>query len=105
MSAPAVFELKASGTDGIALNIPDYQATCDAKFDGKDYPATGPTMADALTLALTRTGPRSFKMLTKMKGKPLATDIFTVSADGKTLTDVSTPVAVHEPQTYVYERQ
>jgi hypothetical protein len=48
MSAPAVFEMKASGTDGMVLSIPDFQATCDAKFDGKDYPATGPTMADAI---------------------------------------------------------
>jgi len=105
MSAPAVLEMKASGADGMAVSFPDYQATCDARFDGKDYPATGPTMPDALTLALTRTGPHSFRMLTKMKGKPVATDTFSISADGKTLTDVSTPVAVHEPQTYVYERQ
>lgn len=46
-----------------------------AKFDGKDYPATGPTLADSLTVALTRTGPRSLTMLVKLKGKPLGSRI------------------------------
>ncbi len=105
MNSPAILEMKPSGADGMAINFPDFQATCDAKFDGKDYPATGPTVADSLTVALTRTGPHSFTMLVKMKGKPLATDKLSVSADGKTLTDVSTPVAVHEPVTLVYEKQ
>jgi len=98
-------EIKASGTDGLALNIPDFQITCNAKFDGKDYPATGPTIADAITVALTRTGPRSFKMLTKGDGNLLGTDTYTVSADGKTMTNVSIPVGAHESQTAIYERQ
>jgi len=44
-------------------------------------------------------------MLVKGGGDPLSTDTLNLSADGKTLTDVSTPVAVHEPQTSIYERQ
>lgn len=101
----ALLEIKASGTDGLALSIPDFQITCNAKFDGKDYPATGPTIADAITLALTRTGPRSFKTLMKGNGTPLATDTYTVSADGKIMKSVSTPVGANESQTAIYERQ
>ena len=89
----------------MALNIPDFQITCNPKFDGKDYPATGPTIADAITVALTRTGPRSFKMLMKGNGNPLETDTYTVSADGKTMTIVSMSVGADESHTAIYERQ
>jgi len=105
MSLGGFVEIKASGTDGLTLNIPDDQITFDAKFDGKDYPVTGPTVGDGVTVALTRTGPRSLKILMKGNGEPISTDTLNLSADGKTLTDVSTPVAVHEPHTSVYERQ
>jgi hypothetical protein len=105
ISSPATLKFKTSGENGMTLNIPDFKATCEAKFDGKDYPATGPTVPDGLTLALTRTGPHSFRMVQKLKGKPLFTDRFTVSADGKSMTDLSRPVAVNEPATLVYEKQ
>ena len=98
-------DIKASGTDGLVLNIPDLQITCNAKFDGKDYPATGPTIANGITLALTRTDPRSFKMEIKAGGNLLGTDTYTVSADGKTMTNVSTPLGAQESQTAIYERQ
>jgi hypothetical protein len=98
-------EIKASGTDGVTLSVPDFQVRCDAKFDGKDCPATGPTIGDAITVALMRTGPRSFKMLMKGGGEPLETDTYTVSADGKTMATVSMPVGAHASQTAIYERQ
>jgi len=105
LSAPGLLEIKTSGADGITLKNPEYQASCDARFDGKDYPLMGPTVPEAVTLSFTRTGPNTFTMLSKLKGKDVVTEKYTVSADGKTLTNVSTPVAVNEPQTFVFDKQ
>ncbi len=105
IGSPNLFQFTPYGTDGLTLDIVDYKATCKAKFDGKDYPATGPTVPAGLTLALTRKGPRSFQMLEKVQGKALSQSTFTVSQDGKILTEVGRPVAVDEPYTAVYEKQ
>jgi hypothetical protein len=41
----------------------------------------------------------------KAGGNLLGTDTYTVSADGKTMTNVSTPLGAQESQTAIYERQ
>ena len=105
INSPGAMKFTPSTDDGMIWELVDFKATCDAKFDGKDYPATGPTVPAGFTLALKRTGPRSFEFTEKQNGKPLFTGKFTVSEDGRTLTDVGRPVAVNEPITAVYERQ
>jgi hypothetical protein len=57
------------------------------------------------TLAFERQGAKAFKMTTKIDGKPFYTDVFTLSPDGRTLTDDGMPVSVKEPSKAVYERQ
>ncbi len=104
-SAPPIIEFAASGQDGLTVRVADFQAICAAKFDGKDYPFTGPTVPAGMTFAVKKTGSRSFEMTQKQNGKALYTDTFAVSADGKTLTDTGSPVGVSEKYTVVYERQ
>jgi hypothetical protein len=104
-SAPTVLELTPSGTDGLMIKIPDFKISADAKFDGNDYPATGPGLPPGLTIAIQKTGPRSFDMTEKQNGKPLFKLSFAVSADGKTLTETGGPVGVDEKIKAVYERQ
>ncbi len=103
--ASGLMEFSAYGSDGLTLNIVDYKATCNAKLDGKDYPATGPTVPAGLTLALTKSGDRSFDMVEKVKGKPVNKSTWTVSDDGKTLTSTGSPVGVNEPTKAVYDKQ
>jgi len=105
ISSPEVMKFTPSGSDGIVWEIVDIKASCNAKFDGKDYPAAGPTVPAGFTLALKRTGPRSFEFTSKQNGKPLSTGTLTVSQDSRTLTNVGRPVAVNEPVTAVYEWQ
>ncbi len=105
MSSDNTLEFAANGNNGLTWNLPTIKATLDAKFDGKDYAPTGPTVPDGLTLALTKTGPRSFSMVEKMKGKPLYKGKYTVSPGGKTLTEVGMPVGQAQPQTSVYDKQ
>jgi hypothetical protein len=104
-SAPTVLELAPSGADGLTLRIPDFQINCDAKFDGKDYPATGPTVPPGLTIAIQKTGERSFDMMEKKDGKPIVKLSFSVSPDGKTMTETGGAVGVNEKFKAVYERQ
>ena len=98
-------DIKPSGQDGLLFTSEGYKWTCDAKFDGKDYTVTGPTIPAGITVTLKHTGPRSFEMLAKKNGKPLSRDTYTVSRDGRTLTDAGSAVAVNEPYTEVFERQ
>jgi hypothetical protein len=104
-SAPTVLEMTAAGSDGLTISIPDFKITSDVKFDGKDYPATGPGLPAGLTLAIQKTGPRSFDLTEKQNGKPLFQLSFTVSDDGKTLTETGGPVGVNEKFKAVYDRQ
>jgi hypothetical protein len=104
-SAPTVVEFAPSGSDGLAIRLPDFQVSCEAKFDGKDYPATGPTVPPGLTIAITKTGPRSFDLTEKKDGKEFVKMSFAVSADGKTLTETGGAIGTTEKIKAVYDRQ
>ncbi len=101
----SILEIAANGADGVTLNYPDFGFSCSAHFDGKDYPGAGQMAGSKSSFSFKSTGPRSFEMTAKTGGKPVYVDTFTVSADGKTLTDAGTPVSVNEPIKAVYDRQ
>jgi len=105
LSAPATLEITPSGQDGLLVKSVGYKWTSDAKFDGKDYPVTGPTVPAGVTVVLKHTGLRSFELLMKQSGKPLFRETYKVSQDGRTLTVAGSAVAVNEPYTEVFERQ
>jgi hypothetical protein len=104
-STSAVLKFAANGEDGIVWILPDIKARLDMKFDGKDYAPVGPTVPAGLTIAATKNGDRSFSFVEKMHGKSLFKGSMTVSKDGKTLRDVSTPVSVEEKATAIYDKQ
>jgi hypothetical protein len=98
-------ELSANDPDGLTYQD-ETGFIVNAKFDGKDYPAGGKMTGAKYTFSLKRLGDRSFEMSGKLDGKPFYVDVFTVSADGKTLTDKGTPVNAKEETTKaVYDRQ
>lgn len=105
LSAPNTLGIKPNGNDGLTLEISDIKATADTKFDGKEYPAKGPTIPEGFSLALTRTGPRSFKMVQKMRGKVLGINQYHVSADGRTMVEKGTDGMGKEPSTVVWEKE
>ena len=90
------FEASASGGH-VTLAISAVKATCHAKWDGKDYPATGPTVPDGITLALSKSGPNSFKLVQKSKGKVITIVHYHVAADGKSMTAKGTNGEGKEP--------
>jgi hypothetical protein len=103
--SPTLFRIAPYGEDGLTFTLVDYKATCNAKLDGKDYPATGPAIPPGFTLAARLTGERTLELVQKAKGKVLGASTYTLSADGRELTEVYQPAAVNEPVTAVYDRQ
>jgi hypothetical protein len=104
-SAPSLIEMTAFEADGLTWRSVDSGTTSSAKFDGKDNPWKGPNVPDGFTVALKRTGPRSYDYVQKHDGKEVYKGTVTVSADGKTMTEVSTAVGTNEKTTSIYDRQ
>jgi hypothetical protein len=104
LSSPNALTLQTDG-DTITLTISAIKATCQAKWDGKDYPATGPTVSEGLTLALTKTGANSFKLVQKFKSKVLVTIRYKVGGDGKTMIARGVNGEGKEPFSQVWEKQ
>lgn len=104
-TAPSVLELASSGTDGVTFKVVDMDLTCNGKFDGNDHPCTGPTLAPGWTASFVNAGPRSLDMTVKNNGKVLFKLSYSVSADGKTLTESGTATGANEKTKVVYDRQ
>jgi hypothetical protein len=98
-------QITLDGASGITFNYPDFQQSCKGSFDGKDYVVNEAGKASKLTSAFEKTGSNTFKVTTKLNGKPYYVEVFTLSADGKTLTDEGSAVATNEKTKSVYERQ
>jgi hypothetical protein len=105
LSSPNSLTIQTDGTDGVTLTLSAVKATCQAKWGGKDFPATGPTVSDGVTLALSKTGPSSFKMVQKFKNKVLLIGHYRVAPGGKTMTLSGTNGQGKEPFTEVYDKQ
>jgi hypothetical protein len=104
-SAPGVMVLKLNG-DVLHFENAGFKETSDAKLDGTPAPIMGPDAPAGLMLSNKSDGPNKVATSVSLNGKELGRDVMTLSADGKTITDVSwTPGKESEKQTYVYERQ
>ena len=103
--APTTLDLQVDSSNHITLKFPEFQQACNGSFDGKDAVLMTAGVASKQTLAFESTGANSFRMTTKLNGKLFYTDVFTLSADGKTLTDDGNSVSVSEPVKAIYERQ
>ena len=91
--------------DGITIRIPEVQQIVKGSFDGKDNPVTQAGQATKFTNAFAKAGSNGFKVTTKLNGKLFAEDLYTLSADGKTLTDETTVTATKEKTRSVFDRQ
>ena len=105
IGSPGTMSISPSGPDGLLLTFVEEKGTCSAKFDGKDYPASGPTWPPGWMCAIARNGATALDLTWKRDGKVLFKETFTPSADGKTLTDVSGAPTTTEKVTAVYDRQ
>jgi hypothetical protein len=102
---PTTLDVLVDSSNRITLNYPEFQQVCSGSFDGKDAVIMSAGVASKQTMAFESTGANSFRVTTKLNGKPLYIDVFTLSPDGKTLTDDGNAVSVSEPVKAIYERQ
>jgi hypothetical protein len=105
LSSPNSLTIQTDNTDGVTLVLSAIKATCQAKWGGKDFPATGPTVSDGITLALSKSGPSGFKMVEKSKDKVIVIAHYRLSSDGKTMTTSGTNGQGKEPFTEVWDKQ
>ena len=99
------YEISDKGPDELIWNVPQIKGVLDIKLDGKDYAPVGPTAPKGLTIALTKAGPRTLKMVEKINGIEAYHSTMTVSPDGKKMTEVGTPAKTNEPFTSVWIKQ
>jgi len=102
--AATTLKMTLDGANGITITIPEAQLAVKGKFDHKDYPVMQAGQAMKLTNAFSKTG-KTIKVTGKLNGKLFSEDVYTLSADGKTLTDESTAVATGEKTKSVFDRQ
>jgi hypothetical protein len=105
IGSPGTMSISPSGADGLTLTFVEQKGTCTAKFDGKDYPATGPIWPSGWTCAIAKSGATALDVTWKKDGTVMYKDTLTPSADGKTLTDVGAVPGMTEKVTAVYDRQ
>jgi hypothetical protein len=92
------------GLGGLSIKIPSMKASVLAAFGGRDVTPVGPDIPPTLTVALERAGPSSFRLIERLSGAVTYSAVYTVSADGKTMTAVGN--ARGDPsQTVVWEKQ
>jgi hypothetical protein len=91
-----------STTDGLMVSFPT-GGSYDAKFDGKDYPFKG--SPNISTVSLTKVNDRSFDETRKGDGKIVYVYHWTVSADGKTMTEKAENKVMGRTTTYIRTKQ
>jgi hypothetical protein len=98
-------QIAADGANGVLMSDETGQL-CRGQFDSKDNPTLGMSAGSKSTCAFRKIDDRSFEMTSKLAGKAMYVDVYTVSADGRTLTDTGTPTnAAKETYKIVLDRQ
>src|SRR5262249_12839203 len=93
-SSPEALKLTPKGSDGLTISMGNEGGVCEAKLDGKDYPATGPMWPAGWTCVVTKSGENGVALTWKKDGKDMYKSVLTASADGKTLTETGSAAGV-----------
>jgi hypothetical protein len=104
-SSPETLSLTAKGSDGLTISLGNEGGVCDAKFDGKDHPATSPVWPSGWTCVIAKSGARGFDVTWRKDGKDMYKSTMTASADGKTLTETGSAAGSSEKFTVVYDKE
>ena len=104
-SSPETLTLAPKGADGLAIVLGNEGSVCNAKFDGKEYPATGPMWPAGWGCIVAKNGSNGVNLIWRKDGKDLYKTSLTASADGKTLTESGSAAGVNEKFNVVYDRQ
>lgn len=103
-TSPETLELTPKGADGLRIAFGGDGGVCDAKLDGKEYPAKGTLWPAGWSCVVAKTN-SGLAVTWKRDGKDMYKINWMASADGKTLTESGSPAGVNERFTVVYDRQ
>jgi hypothetical protein len=97
----------SSGSDGtLTFTYPTSKETVTAKTDGVPVALTGPMVPPDATISYKKVSATKLEVVVALKGKKVSEGYETLSADGKTLTEVSwSPGKMDEKTSAVYEKQ
>jgi hypothetical protein len=103
----SVFEIQigAFEGDGLSFVYPAQKMTTNMKFDGKDYPNSGPDMPAGAAWSGRRLNERTVEVTQKVDGKVLYTQQVEASTDGKTLTMTVHVPGRSKPDVQVFDRE
>ena len=90
--------------DGLSFIEPSISLTRNLKFDGKDYPNSGPNATPGVTSAMRRVNEHALEIAQKINGNLLSTQTIELSSDLNTLTITRHIVGESEPNIRVFER-
>jgi len=102
---PLERDIEAYGADGLSFITPALEETLRMKFDGKEYPRTGPNVAPGSTSSGRRVNERTLEVTNKIQKQVTSTAESKISDDGKTLTVIVHEAGQSKPLTLVYDRQ
>lgn len=97
--------IAAAGDTGLDLRFSAMGATCSPTFSGGDAPASSPMFDGSWSCSVARDSAGGLSMTWKRNGEPRYTSVYSVSANGDTLREVSTATGTSEPITMLYTRK
>jgi hypothetical protein len=98
-----VVQVRPYEGDGLSIISPLEGVTKSVRFDGKDYPNTGPGVKTVSSAE--RVNERTIEVMNKIAGKVVGTQQISVSEDGKTLTMTLHAPGQSEPNVLVFDRE
>lgn len=101
----AEVSIAAAGDSGLDLSFEGMGATCSPNFDGSDSKATSPVFDDGWTCSISTGSDHDLTLTWKRQGEPRYAVAYSVSANGDTLTEVSSAVGAEESVTVVYTKK
>jgi len=105
VGSPATLEIAKWQGDGYSIKTPVYKGQTNFKLDGKEVTPKGPRVAKGTTVSAKKIDDRKIELTYKLNGKTTETDVWELSADGKTLTSTNTYPGVDKQEVDVYDRQ
>jgi hypothetical protein len=104
VGSPTTIEI-AKWEDGYSLKDAAYKGETNFKADGKEYTPKGPMVPAGMTVSAKAMGEDKMELTYKMKDKMTEVDTWSLSADGKTLTNTVKFSGESKPEVDVYDRQ
>lgn len=98
-------EIAPFDSDGLSFITPSQKMTQNLKFDGNDYPASGPGLPEGFGASAHRVDERTLDLSNNIHGKVLYTQHVEVSPDSKTLTVTVRPAGSGKPNVMVFDRE